>query len=651
MMRPLIVIGAVVATVGVFPILAPLFAWPLLLGLPAWFLVARAAPGISPAGRLGIAVVAGIELSTHLTYLIGIVVGFGFGQVLAVVGIAAFATWLLATQNLPALEPPPALSAASAAAALRAQRGMFLLAGAAVAVVGGVLQLSAWHRTDHGWISGGWNWSDLLVHVSIAQSVKDGNFPPEVPFFSGADLANYHWFGDFHVAILARIAQTDVIPVLILSNALLAGALALCVCELARVLTGSGRVALLAGVLVLFGGGLGYMRLFIDMHSGGSISDLTANNPYDNNFLTGWPYFRIASVFGTALLDQRATAYGLPIAVATVLLTVSCWGRQPAGVLLAGTLAALECPFMFFFFPAIYLILVITLVARRAWRDPDRWTYGQLLFLPVIYGATFLIHPLRSQHAQGAAHLVKGWPDAPWSDGIPAIIFFYVTNLGVPFVLALAAIFWRRTPHRVLLGGWVAALFLLPNIIVTSSTTFDANKFFQLMWIPTAILAAWLISRWPRPVIAGVLALSVGSPALIAVWHIRDTRAALSLEQESAARWIEANTPQRSVFVTDAFINSPVDLAGRLRLSSYDPYITNMGYDPAPRDAEVRRIYCEGDASAASLMRRDGATYVLSSGGILDCGPTRKPTDFDASPRFEVAYRTGIVTVWHLRGG
>jgi hypothetical protein len=648
--RALLLIAVAVAIVGVFPVLAPLIAWPLLLGLPAWFLVARVAPSITPAGRLGVAIVAGIELTTHATYLVAVVTGFGSAQTLAVVALAAAATWLLATRELPWLEPPPKLSVAATTAALRAQRATFLLAGAAVTIVGGVLQLSAWHRTDGGWVSGGWNWSDFLVHVSIAQSVKDGNFPPQVPYFSGSSLANYHWFGDFHAAILARVAQADVIPVLIICNAVLAGALALCVCELARVLTGNNRVAVLAGVLVLFGGGLGYMRLFMDLHYGGSLSDLTSTTPYDNNFGTGWPYFHIASVFGTALLDQRATTYGLPIAVAAVLLAVTSWRRNPAGVLLAGILAGLECPFMFFFFPAIYLILIIVLVARRAWRDPDHWMHAFLLFLPGVYGAAFLLHPVLSQHTQGNARLVAGWPDAPFSDGIPAVVFFYVTNLGVPFVLALVALVWRRTPHRLLLGAWLAALFVLPNIVVTSSVTFDANKFFQLMWIPAAILAAWLIRGWPRPAIAGVLALSVVSPLLIAVWHVRDTRVALSLDQESAARWIEDNTPQLSVFVTDAFINSSVDLAGRLRLSSYDPYITNMGYDPTARDAEVHDIYCDGAASAHALMVREGASYVLSTGGILDCGTGVTPTDFDTSPAFEVVYRAGAVTVWHLRG-
>ena len=53
-----------------------------------------------------------------------------------------------------------------------------------------------------GWVSGGWNWSDLLVHVAIGSSIANGNFPPDVPYFAGQPLA-YHWFADFHGAISA----------------------------------------------------------------------------------------------------------------------------------------------------------------------------------------------------------------------------------------------------------------------------------------------------------------------------------------------------------------------------------------------------------------------------------------------------------------
>ena len=175
------------------------------------------------------------------------------------------------------------------------------------------------------------------------------------------------------------------------------------------------------------------------------------------------------------------------------------------------------------------------------------------------------------------------------------------------------------------------------------------NKYFQIMWIAVAILAAWLIRRWPAPIIAAVLVVSALSPALIAVWHVRSTTVALSLEREVAARWIATNTPTRAVFVTDAFINSPVDLVGRLRISTFGPYVSNLGYDPAPREADTHAIYCDGPEVAAERMARYGATYVLSSGGALDCGGA-DGTDFTSSDLFETVYDQDGVSIWRLTG-
>jgi hypothetical protein len=174
------------------------------------------------------------------------------------------------------------------------------------------------------------------------------------------------------------------------------------------------------------------------------------------------------------------------------------------------------------------------------------------------------------------------------------------------------------------------------------------NKYFQMMWIAVAILAAWLIQRWPRPIIAAVLLVSAFSPALIGIWHMRSTDVAVGLAQETASHWIAANTPERSVFVTDAYINSAVDLAGRLRISTFGPYVSNLGYDPAPREADTTAIYCDGPDVAAKRMAVYGATYVLSSGGIPCDGAAG--TDFSSSPLFDTVYDVDGVMIWRLAG-
>ena len=184
--------------------------------------------------------------------------------------------------------------------------------------------------------------------------------------------------------------------------------------------------------------------------------ELVAQNSYDNQWLTGWPYFRIPSVMGTGLLAHRATTAGLPIVAGAILLVVAGlptararlagWRDRPLLLVLAGTLGALLAPFHFFFFPAVPLLAlawVVTggrLVDRNAPRNAAAFLSPYLLALP------FLLAPLVQAAGSGSLKLVPGWQSAPFVDGGWAVAFFYLTNLGVPFVLALVAIFVRAAP-------------------------------------------------------------------------------------------------------------------------------------------------------------------------------------------------------------
>jgi hypothetical protein len=179
-----------------------------------------------------------------------------------------------------------------------------------------------------------------------------------------------------------------------------------------------------------------------------------------------------------------------------------------------------------------------------------------------------------------------------------------------------------------------------------SDVAFDMNKYFQAMWIAVALLAAWLIRRWPWPAIAAVLLLSVPSPLLIAAYTAVDRQQVLDLNGLAAANWIAANTPERSVFVTDGWLNSPTDPAGRLRLLTYTPYIANLGFDPDERQAQVREIYCAGDiARTVALMRQLGATYLEDGGRPDNCAT---PTEFVEGPDLHKVYENDALRIWAL---
>ena len=107
--------------------------------------------------------------------------------------------------------------------------------------------------------------------------------------------------------------------------------------------------------------------------------------------MDGWPYFRIASIFGTGFLPHRATTLGLPGLVTAVLLVVTCLDKRPLGVLLAGLVAALLAPFHFFAFPATYLIVALYVATTGAWRRPTFLRDAALFLAPIVLALPFIV--------------------------------------------------------------------------------------------------------------------------------------------------------------------------------------------------------------------------------------------------------------------
>ena len=250
------------------PLTAVVLVWPILFFVPGWVVIRRVAPDLPLPGAVGAAFVASVYVSAHLVNVVARVGGFGRGSIIVSAALLALGCLVVVAVRHRWLAPLQRPTWAGFVAALRADLPAWIIAIAIGLVVLAVLGINGWSRTPDGWVSGGWNWSDLLVHVAIGSSISAGNFPPEVPYFAGVPLT-YHWFADFHGAIASTVAGLDIIPVYFASSALFAGVLALVVWALAKRLTGDRRVATIATILVVAGGGLGWIRLVGDVIAGG----------------------------------------------------------------------------------------------------------------------------------------------------------------------------------------------------------------------------------------------------------------------------------------------------------------------------------------------------------------------------------------------
>ena len=130
--------------------------------------------------------------------------------------------------------------------------------------------------------------------------------------------------------------------------------------------------------------------------------------------------------------------------VAAVLLLVSGlptararaagWRDRPALIGLAGLVGALLAPFHFFFFPAFLLIALGWVLIGGRLVDRDAPRNAALLLAPYLlavpFAAAALSQATRQRRAQAGRRLgigaVRGWTVRP-------SLFFYLTNLGIPF--------------------------------------------------------------------------------------------------------------------------------------------------------------------------------------------------------------------------
>ena len=387
-------------------------------------------PRIAATGRLGLAIVLSVALSAHLVYWLALATG-GYRRetIFAVAALLALPIPIGVLRG----GARSVLDQASAAwHALRRDWFAFALAAGCAAFVAAVLQAGLWHATPNGIAAGGSNWSDLGVHLSIAQSLNAGNFPPQVPYFAGEPLV-YHWFADFHAAIAARSAGIFAIPGFVVSSAILAGALALLVHGLARALLrgqGARRAAAAGGgPRRSLAGGFGWMRLVGDVANG--FGDLPSAG--GTQLIRQLVADRVALLpdpigDGDGLLVHRATTAGLPMLVGAVLLLVAGlpaararaagWRDRPALISLAGLLGALLAPFHFFFFPAFLALALAgsSLSGRLFDRDAPR--NAALLLAPYLLAVPFAIAAVAAGRRQRVAEMGRSagnrrrWPTA-----------------------------------------------------------------------------------------------------------------------------------------------------------------------------------------------------------------------------------------------
>jgi len=439
---------------------------------------------------------------------------------------------------------------------------------------------------------------------------------------------------DFLAAMLVR-AGAGVLAAMWLENMLLALALVGLLHYWTLLLTRNRAAGLIAPLLVLFSGGLGWWLLFSDLHSGAALSSLAS---HDYTILPGAnSLLRWGNSLTTLFVPQRSILFGIPLGIfifcqwwPAILSASPARAVETRAVFRVGLprftfpierrmLAAGICAGLLPLIHAHTFLVVMAVAACLAAIFPSIWRRWLLFFAPAI---VLSLPQLLWLRGGVNAQRFLGWQPG-WDHGSHNVLWFWFVNAG-PFLLTLlAALLWPRGDlalPRPLVKFYIPFLFcfIVPNMVRLAPWVWDNIKVLFLWYIASAPLVALLLARWwarrsrwrwLAPVVLAGMVLA----GALDVWRvISGTTELREFDQPgmTIAKVISDQAGPRAVVLHAPTYNSPVFLTGRRSLLGYPGWIWSRGLDYSQRNTDIRRIY-SGGPDAAALLRQYAVDYLL----------------------------------------
>ncbi|MFH1512333.1 MAG: hypothetical protein ABIG45_03150, partial [Bacillota bacterium] len=525
-------------------------------------------------------------------------------------------------------------------------------------------------------------YGDQSLHLAIATSAVNAAFPLQNNLMAGATMA-YPYLSDTIATSMLMMGMGLPLAMSFTGTVLCAfvfAGYALLAAELCR----KKGAAALAVLLLFINGGLGFFyTLSATVENGVKVT------LWDNlrTILTGYyqtptnqpdPYnLRWVNILCDMLIPQRGFLGGWAILMPVFLLIVPPMNEKRRArthdMLLAGVMAGGLPLLHTHSFLALgltsagfcgYAVLEAPKGERLNAFMPFVWFGGVTVALafPQLAGLTF-------KQAISSDHFLRfqfNWCNNRGGAGlVDPYFWFYIKNIGVPYLLILLALFQRKKEHpedvrqyRFIAAG-AFSILLIAEFIIFQPNEYDNNKllyvWFMLCLPMAADYAATLFEKIKgvggRRVIAVLFIITcfLSAGLTIARECVSDYQAYTN-EDIATAKYIKENTPEHSVFVTGTqHLNPAASLAGRTIVNGSDLYLYFHGYNTAQRKAELRAFY-QNPAENLDLLTKYGAEYVYVSAWER----TAYAVDTDAlDSLFPRVYESapGGTVIWDCGGG
>ena len=527
-------------------------------------------------------------------------------------------------------------------------------------------------------------YGDLPMHLSFITGMIGSSFPMNYPFCPGVQLC-YPYLTDALSASFYLMGWSLSMSVVIPGTLMMA----LCymgVMLLAREMTLGKKTIVLATLLFFLNGGLGFLYDF-DL-AGGTESDGTltvwsriqdilegyyktpTNQPDPNNL-------RWSNVIADLMIPQRTLLGGWCMVIPCFYLLYSGFDPEKRGEkgglrtrMLLGVWGGALPLIHTHSFLALGLcsagMMCYDLIHEQEERRVQLLRYlgyagvVLVLALPQLLGFTFR-QALSGQESSMPSFLSFhfNWVNNEGGTNVELkdlYFWFYIKNIGLPFLLLILAWLEKDRHMRRLLWG-AAFIFLAAELVRFQPNVYDNNKLFYLGWLLCCMAVADYAARlWrrlkglrARPLIAVGFTVVTFLSAGLTLWRecVSDYQA-FSWAAVETADWVKENTDQDAVFLTGTQHLNPVSsLAGRTTVCGPDLWLYYHGIDTSERKEDLRAFFSNPEENLDVLTKYDVDYIMVSS-------YERSDYDIDEAyleESFEVVFSNWEATIYKVPEG
>ncbi|MGN1369382.1 MAG: hypothetical protein ACI4WX_10965 [Aristaeellaceae bacterium] len=501
---------------------------------------------------------------------------------------------------------------------------------------------------DGSWWVGQSTYGDLAMHMSFVTSLKNAAFPPDYSLFPGMQLS-YPFLMD-SLSTTLYLFGWPIQAALSVPGTLMMTLCYMGVMIFAREMTVGKKTIILAALLFFLNGGLGFLYDF----------DLAGGTEYDGS-LTLWArienilqgYYmtptnqptpnnlRWSNVIADLMLPQRTLLGGwcMVIPCFYLLFTTFKPGRPEDNwlrptILLGiwgGALPLIHThSFVALALCSLGLFIYDMLRSREGRGALGRYVlYGGIacvLSVPQLFGFTF--RQVFQEGMQGANNsFITFWfnwvnsDNGRFSGMIDGYGWFYVKNIGLPFIILVLALFEKNGKWRRIFAG-ALPIILAGECIRFQPNIYDNNKLLYLAWLLCCMIVAdWCGMLWrkmkglrARPAIAALAAVTFFLSAGLTLWREAVSGyQAFSANAVALGEYARDNTEEDATFLTGVHHLNPIaSIAGRDIVCGPDLWLYYHGLDTTERKQEIRTFYADPENNLA-ILEKYGVDYILVS--------------------------------------